>query len=58
MRKMKISLKSLIDTDKDYYIKNAIYSKKLNKLKLVILGKKEKEIEEKLEKYFSYVNFF
>lgn len=56
MRKMKISLKSLIDTDKDYYIKDAIYSKKLNKLKLVILGKKEKEIEEKLEKYFSYVN--
>ena len=53
---MKISLKSLIDTDKDYYIKNAIYSKKLNKLKLVILGKKEKVIEEKLEKYFSYVN--
>ena len=56
MRKMKISLKSLIDTDKDYYIKNAIYSKKLNKLKLIIVGKKEKEIEEKLEKYFSYVN--
>lgn len=53
---MKISLKSLIDTDKDYYIKNAIYSKKLNKLKLIIVGKKEKEIEEKLEKYFSYVN--
>lgn len=53
---MKISLKSLIDTDKDYYIKNAIYSKKLNKLKLIIVGKKEKEIEEKLEKFFSYVN--
>ncbi len=53
---MKISLKSLIDTDKDYYIKDAIYSKKLNKLKLIIVGKKEKEIEEKLEKYFSYVN--
>ena len=52
MRKMKISLKSIIDTDKDYYIKNAIYSKKLNKLKLIILGKKEKDIEEKLEKYF------
>ncbi|MDU2830569.1 MAG: DNA-binding protein, partial [Anaerococcus sp.] len=53
---MKISLKSIIDTDKDYYIKNAIYSKKLNKLKLIIVGEKEKEIEEKLEKYFSYVN--
>lgn len=53
---MKISLKSLIDTDKDYYIKNAIYSKKLNKLKLIIAGKKDKGIEEKLEKYFSYVN--
>ena len=39
---MKISLKSIIDTDKDYYIKNAIYSKKLNKLKLIIVGKNKR----------------
>lgn len=53
---MKINLKSLIETDENYYINKAIYSKKLNKLKLIIEGKKDLEIEKKLEAYFSYVN--
>lgn len=53
---MKINLKSLIETDENYYINKAIYSKKLNKLKLIIEGKKDLEIEKKLEVYFSYVN--
>ena len=56
MGKMKINLKSLIETDENYYINKAIYSKKLNKLKLIIEGKKDLEIEKKLEAYFSYVN--
>lgn len=56
MGKMKINLKSLIETDENYYINKAIYSKKLNKLKLIIEGKKNLEIEKKLEAYFSYVN--
>ncbi|MFR6221246.1 MAG: exonuclease domain-containing protein, partial [Anaerococcus sp.] len=53
---MKINLKSIIEIDKDYYINKAIYSKKLNKLKLNILGEYDENIEKKLESYFSYVN--
>ncbi|MFR4763688.1 MAG: PHP domain-containing protein [Anaerococcus obesiensis] len=34
----------------------AIYSKKLNKLKLNIIGEYDENIEKKLESYFSYVN--
>ncbi|MDU5251889.1 PolC-type DNA polymerase III [Anaerococcus vaginalis] len=56
MKKMKINLKSIIEIDKDYYINKAIYSKKLNKLKLNILGEYDENIEKKLESYFSYVN--
>ncbi|MDU7143500.1 MAG: exonuclease domain-containing protein, partial [Anaerococcus vaginalis] len=55
-KKMKINLKSIIEIDKDYYINKAIYSKKLNKLKLNILGEYDENIEKKLESYFSYVN--
>ncbi len=53
---MKINLKSIIEIDKDYYINKAIYSKKLNKLKLNIIGEYDENIEKKLESYFSYVN--
>lgn len=53
---MKISLKSIINTNKDHYIKKAIYSKKLNKLNLTIVGDEDKDIKDALDEYFSYLN--
>ncbi|NVF10949.1 PolC-type DNA polymerase III [Anaerococcus sp. AGMB00486] len=53
---MKISLNSLIQSKTDHYIEKATYSKKLNKLKLTIVGASDENIKEKLENYFSYTN--
>lgn len=53
---MKIELKSLIDTSGNYYIENASYSKKINRLKLTLVGREDENIRQQLEKYFSYVN--
>lgn len=53
---MKISLNTLISTETDHYIKKATYNKKLNKLRLLLVGKKQEDLVKKLEEYFSYTN--